>query len=146
MIWSWLQRISWGHQHPLCIYPVLQMLPTTPLSVYLKEWFLCEQKNQGSIGLVETSPYGSSEYNYSLRHHENFWNNASTHTILLGKLELLWSHVKKSRLDIVKKHIFINFRNYGKQNYFRSHKKSIKMVFEKFEKMLNFTHNKWNTN
>lgn len=63
-------------------------------------------KNQGSIGLMETSPYGSSEYNYSLRHHENFWNNASTHTILLGKLELLWSHVKKSRLDIVK-NIFV---------------------------------------
>jgi len=112
----------------------------------LKRMISMWTKNQGSIGLMETSPYGSSEYNYSLRHHGNFWNNASTHTILLGKLELLWSHVKKSRLDIVKKHICINFRNYGKQNYFRSHKKSIKMVFVKFEKMLNFTHNKWDTN
>lgn len=50
--------------------------------------------------------------------------------------------LRNPEVDIVKKHIFVNFRSYGKQNYFRSHKKSIKMVFEKFEKILNFAHNK----
>ena len=44
---------------------------------------------------------------------------------------------KQSKADIVKKHIFVQFRNYGKIElfYFFHTEKEIKMTFEKCEKM-----------